>query len=110
MHTAFPAPGAFEYAHTSSASYCQRQLRIFAFTSVAPAKVGLNCAASEIPGAKRLTTEAQRTQRTKKEEITQESFKHRHPGESREVDSHLKCNTLEKTSAGVWKSRHLRGV
>src|ERR1700749_1850739 len=27
-----------------------------------------------------------------------------------EVDSHSKCNTSEKASAGVLKSRHLRGV
>ena len=32
------------------------------------------------------------------------------PGKGRDVDSHSKCNVSEKTSAGVWKSRHFRGV
>ena len=35
----------------------------------------------------------------------------RHPGEGRGVDSRLKCNSWsEKTSAGVLKPRHFRGV
>jgi cbb3-type cytochrome oxidase maturation protein len=32
------------------------------------------------------------------------------PRESGEVDSHSKCNTWEKVSAGVFQSRHFRGV
>ena len=31
-------------------------------------------------------------------------------GIGRTVDSHSKCNTWEKASAGVLKSRHLRGI
>ena len=34
-----------------------------------------------------------------------------HASASWQVDSHSKCNSCwQKTSAGVWKSRHLRGV
>jgi hypothetical protein len=39
------------------------------------------------------------------------SQRHRcRPCESREVDSHSKCNTSQKASAGVLKSRHFRGM
>ena len=33
-----------------------------------------------------------------------------HPRESGDVESRLKCNTWDRASAGVRKSRHLRGV